>query len=56
MLNRHQTSMPQISDGAIAESPLDQREYENFKACLPTWRDVLIAKLLRSSGLRGEQT
>ena len=52
MLERYPVTMPQVTDGAIAESPLDQREYECFKACLPTWRDVLIAKVLRATGLR----
>lgn len=32
--------------------PLDQRQFENFKIHLPTWRDVLIAKMLRATGLR----
>ena len=52
MLERYPVTVPQVTDGAIAQSPLVQREYEAFKACLPTWRDVLIAKMLRSTGLR----
>ena len=52
MLDRYQGHVPQVVDGEIAQSPLDQREYETFKACLPTWRDVLTAKMLRSTGLR----
>ena len=52
MLERYRAPMPQIIDEEIAQDPLDQREYEAFKACLPTWRDVLIAKTLRSTGLR----
>ena len=39
-------------DGVLAQSPLDPREYEAFKASLPTWREVLIAKVLRATGLR----
>ncbi len=52
MLERYRAPILRISEGEIAQDPLDQREYEAFKACLPTWRDVLIAKVLRSSGLR----
>ena len=37
---------------ATIEEPLDQWQYDMFKAFLPTWRDVLIAKVLRATGLR----
>ena len=52
MLEHYRAPILRIAEGEIAQDPLDQREYEAFKACLPTWRDVLIAKVLRSSGLR----
>ena len=52
MLERYQAPVLQVTDGKVAQSPLDQREYEAFKASLPTWRDVLIDKVLRATGLR----
>ena len=52
MLERYQAPTLRIAEGEIAQDPLDQREYEAFRACLPTWRDVLIAKTLRSTGVR----
>ena len=48
MLERYKAPIPQIIDEEIAQDPLDQREHEAFKACLPTWVDVLIAKMLRN--------
>ena len=51
MMDRYQAPLPQLTDGAIAEGPLDQREYERFNACLQNWRDVLIVKMLGSTGL-----
>jgi len=41
-----------VTREVIVQGPLDQQQYDAFKACLPTWRDVLIAKTLRSTGLR----
>ncbi len=52
MLDRYQPQTLTVADGEIVQDPLDQRQYEAFRACLPTWRDVLIAKTLRSTGLR----
>ena len=52
MLERYQDPTRQIAEREITQDPLDQNEYEAFKACLPTWRDVLIAKTLRSTGVR----
>ena len=37
----------EVFDGA-----LDQAAYQAFKAALPTWRDMLIAMMLRATGLR----
>ncbi len=52
MLDHYQPQTPTVPDGEIAQDPLDQHHYEAFRACLPTWRDVLIAKTLRSTGFR----
>ncbi len=52
MLDRYQSQTLTVADGEIVQDPLGQKEYEAFKACLPTWRDVLIAKTLRSTGFR----
>ena len=52
MLERYQDPTRQIAEREITQDPLDQNEYEAFKACLPTWRDVLIAKTLRATGVR----
>ena len=52
MLERYQAPILRIPEGEITQDPLDQKQYETFKACLPTWRDVLIAKMLRSTGVR----
>ena len=52
MLERYQLPIVRIAEGEIAQDPLDQREYEDFKVCLPTCRDVLIAKMFRATGLR----
>ena len=38
--------------GDVAQDTLTQEEYEAFKAALPSWRDRLIAMLLRNTGLR----
>ncbi len=52
MLDQYQSQTPTLPDGEIVQDPLDQHQYEAFRACLPTWRDVLIAKTLRSPGFR----
>jgi len=52
MLDRYQPQTLTVADGEIVQDPLDQHQYEAFRACLPTWRDVLIAKTLRSTGFR----
>ena len=39
-------------DGSVAHDALTQGEYEAFKAALPSWRDRLIAMVLRNTGLR----
>jgi len=44
--------LPQIPVEEIRDGALGQQEYEQFKAALPLWRDVLILKLLRATGLR----
>jgi len=52
MLDRYEPQALTVPDGEIVQDPLDHHQYEAFRACLPTWRDVLIAKTLRSTGLR----
>ncbi len=52
MMERYQTPGFLITTEEMVQDPLDQPMYEAFKACLPTWRDVLIAKTLRSTGVR----
>ena len=52
MMERYQPQALRIAEGEITQDPMDQQQYEAFKASLPTWRDVLIAKALRSTGLR----
>ena len=39
-------------DGPITQDVLTQAEYEAFRDALPTWRDRLIAMVLRNTGLR----
>ncbi len=39
-------------DAPVATDVLTQTEYEVFRDALPTWRDRLIAMLLRNSGIR----
>ena len=53
MLERRTTNL-QTSGGApeVYEGALDQAAYQAFKAALPTWRDMLIAMMLRATGLR----
>ena len=48
------TAIPAIPDlGApVVQDVLTQVEYEAFRDALPTWRDRLIAMLLRNTGLR----
>ena len=48
------TAIPAIPDlGApVVQDVLTQAEYESFRDALPTWRDRLIAMLLRNTGLR----
>jgi integrase len=41
-----------ISPFEVAEDPLTQRDYELMKAAMPKWRDLLILKCLRSTGVR----
>ncbi len=48
MLERYETPILRIAEREIVQDPLDQRGYEAFKAFLPTWLDVLIAKMLRN--------
>lgn len=43
---------PVTQDSPIETDVLTQAEYEVFRDALPTWRDRLIAMLLRDSGLR----
>lgn len=45
-------SLPVIVEGQIITGALDQAEYEQFKAGLACWRDVLLAKVLRGTGVR----
>ena len=45
-------SSPVLIDGLVAQDTLTQDEYEAFKAALPSWRDRLIAMLLRNTGIR----
>ena len=46
------SSVPAHLNGHVAQDTLTQDEYERFKAALPSWRDRLIAMLLRNTGLR----
>ena len=43
---------PIVVVGPVAQDALTQGEYEAFKAALPSWRDRLIAMVLRNTGLR----
>lgn len=53
MLQRYEPpQMPVILDGSIAHGAMDDEEYFHFKSGLACWRDVLIAKLLKATGLR----
>ncbi len=45
-------SPPVLIDDPVAQDTLTQGEYEAFKAALPSWRDRLIAMVLRNTGLR----
>lgn len=42
----------QLTDGTIQADALTHQEYEAFRDALPTWRDRLMAKVLRATGLR----
>lgn len=44
--------LPDHLNGHVAQDTLTQDEYERFKAALPSWRDRLIAMLLRNTGLQ----
>ncbi len=44
--------IPAHLNGQVVQDTLTQDEYERFKAVLPSWRDRLIAMLLRNTGLR----
>ena len=44
--------LPAHLNGHVAQDTLTQDEYERFKSALPSWRDRLIAMLLRNTGLR----
>ena len=44
--------LPAQLNGQVAQDTLTQDEYVMFKAALPSWRDRLIAMLLRNTGLR----
>jgi len=44
--------VPAFSGGTVRSDPLTQEEYVAIRDALPTYRDILIAKLLRASGLR----
>ena len=47
------TSIPlALIGGSVAQDVLTQGEYESCKAALPSWRDRLIAMLLRNTGIR----
>ena len=52
ILNR--TAIQPIPDlGApVMRDVLTQAEYESFRDALPTWRDRLVAMILRNTGLR----
>ena len=52
VLNR--TAVQPIPDlgGPVIRDVLTQAEYESFRDVLPTWRDRLIAMILRNTGLR----
>ena len=46
------TQLPSGLDAPVVRDTLTQLEYEVFRDALPTWRDRLIAMLLRNTGLR----
>ena len=46
------TRVPPDLDAPVARDVLTQAEYEAFRDALPTWRDRLIAMVLRNTGLR----
>ena len=54
LANRGSTiaQIPANLDAPIARDVLTQGEYEAFRDALPTWRDRLIAMVLRNTGLR----
>ncbi|MGH7774644.1 MAG: tyrosine-type recombinase/integrase [Candidatus Binatia bacterium] len=41
-----------IEGQIVSDGVLDQRQYEAFRARLSKWKDVLIAKMLRATGIR----
>ena len=43
---------PPDLDAPVIHDTLTQAEYEAFRDALPTWRDRLIAMVLRNTGLR----
>jgi len=53
---RNQIDILQVAlagqDTPVYDGALDQAQYERFKAALPTWRDMLMAMMLRGTGLR----
>lgn len=48
----YKPQLPEYLNGHVAKDSLTQGEYEAFKAALPSWRDRLIAMLLRNTGIR----
>lgn len=48
----HSIAQPPTLDAPITQDVLTQAEYEAFRDALPTWRDRLIAMVLRNTGLR----
>jgi len=48
----YKLQFPANLTGHLTQDTLTQDEYEVFKAALPSWRDRLIAMVLRNTGLR----
>ena len=52
MLQHRPPPLVEVVQGEVYGDALDQEEYDKFKSGLRCWRDVLLAKLLRVTGLR----
>ena len=46
------TPMVPVYDSELIEDPISQTEYEKMKGAMPSFRDLMVIKCLRSTGLR----